>query len=66
MNHRKWAAVPASGRSTGRATPMRRLIAGILAGAAVAAGLLAAGCNTVSGMGKDIKAAGEAIEKSAR
>ena len=30
------------------------------------AALFLAGCNTVEGMGKDIKKGGEAIEKSAR
>ncbi len=38
---------------------MRRLIA-IMAAVAVA---LLAGCNTVQGIGKDIKKGGEAIEK---
>jgi len=32
---------------------------------AFAAALLLAGCNTVEGVGKDIKKGGEAIEKSA-
>jgi predicted small secreted protein len=34
--------------------------------AALAAGLALAGCNTVQGVGKDIKKGGEAIEKSAK
>ena len=33
---------------------------------AAAAVLLLAGCNTVEGMGKDIKKAGDKIEKSAK
>ncbi|HYF22824.1 MAG TPA: entericidin A/B family lipoprotein [Caulobacteraceae bacterium] len=33
--------------------------------AAAAAALLAAGCNTVAGMGRDAKAAGAAVEKAA-
>jgi predicted small secreted protein len=32
---------------------------------ALAAALVLAGCNTVEGVGKDIKKGGEAIEKSA-
>ncbi|MBL0140590.1 MAG: entericidin A/B family lipoprotein [Betaproteobacteria bacterium] len=32
---------------------------------AIAAALALAGCNTVEGVGKDIKKGGEAIEKSA-
>jgi len=34
--------------------------------AALVAGLALAGCNTVEGMGKDIKKGGEAIEKAAK
>jgi predicted small secreted protein len=33
---------------------------------AIAAALLLAGCNTVQGVGKDIKKGGEAIEKAAK
>jgi predicted small secreted protein len=32
----------------------------------IAAALVLAGCNTVEGMGKDIKKGGEAIEKAAK
>jgi entericidin B len=32
----------------------------------MAMGLLLTGCNTVEGMGRDIKKGGEAIEKSAK
>jgi entericidin B len=32
---------------------------------AIAAALVLAGCNTVEGLGKDIKKGGEAIEKAA-
>ncbi|HJV05765.1 entericidin A/B family lipoprotein [Paludibacterium denitrificans] len=32
----------------------------------LAAGLLLAGCNTVSGVGKDIRSAGSAIERAAK
>ena len=66
MTDAKWLAAPVGDRSSGRVTPARRAMHGILVGALAIAGLLLAGCNTVSGMGKDIKAAGEAIEKSAR
>jgi predicted small secreted protein len=38
----------------------------MLAVAALVAGLALAGCNTVEGMGKDIKKGGEAIEKAAK
>lgn len=41
---------------------MRKII--ILAVAA--ASLLAAACNTVEGVGKDVSAAGEAVEETAR
>jgi predicted small secreted protein len=43
-------------------TTMKRLIIAVLALCAV----VLAGCNTVEGMGKDIKKAGETIEKSAK
>ncbi len=33
--------------------------------AIVVAALVAAGCNTISGMGKDIEAAGSAVDKAA-
>ena len=33
---------------------------------AIAAALVLAGCNTVEGVGKDIKKGGEAIEKAAK
>ena len=36
----------------------------LLAGLAIGA-LLTSGCNTVEGMGKDLKAGGQAIEKAA-
>ena len=42
---------------------MLKKIAGILALAGVALGLAA--CNTVEGVGKDVKATGTAIEKAA-
>jgi entericidin B len=32
----------------------------------IALGLAASGCNTVQGMGKDLKKGGEAIEKAAK
>ena len=38
---------------------MKRLIAGLLAAACLA------GCNTIEGVGKDIKKGGEVIEKAA-
>lgn len=38
----------------------------ILATIAVIGGLALAGCNTVEGAGKDIKSAGQAIEKTAK
>jgi predicted small secreted protein len=41
---------------------MKRLIAWLALAGAVA---VTAGCNTVEGMGKDIKAAGGGIEKAA-
>ena len=41
---------------------MRRMLAVLMAFAAVA---LASGCNTIEGAGKDIKAAGGAVEKAA-
>ena len=41
---------------------MKQLIISVLALCVV----VLAGCNTVEGMGKDIKKAGETIEKSAR
>lgn len=31
----------------------------------LASGLAVAGCNTVEGLGKDVKSAGEAVEKTA-
>jgi predicted small secreted protein len=34
--------------------------------AAVGAGLLLAGCNTISGMGRDLSAAGQAVSGAAR
>jgi predicted small secreted protein len=66
MTNTKWLAAPVGDRSSGRVTVASKVMHGVLAGALVIVGLLLAGCNTVSGMGKDIKAAGEAIEKSAR
>lgn len=41
-----------------------RIIATLLAAALAAASL--SGCNTAEGFGKDLEAAGEAIEKEAR
>jgi entericidin B len=37
----------------------------IVAIALVTGGLLVSGCNTVAGAGKDVKSAGQAIEKTA-
>ena len=42
---------------------MRRKLAALLA--LIGIGITAAGCNTIQGAGKDIKAAGGAIEKTA-
>ena len=42
---------------------MRRRIAALLALAGMV--LLVAGCNTIEGAGRDVKAAGSAIEKAA-
>ena len=42
---------------------MRRMLASIMAGAMLAAAV--AGCNTIEGAGKDVKAAGGAVEKAA-
>jgi len=55
-------AVPSwkCGRSKGKQS-MRKLI--VLAAAATA--LLVASCNTVSGMGKDVSAAGHAVSRTA-
>ena len=45
---------------------MRRSVAALLAFAAMAVASLAlVGCNTIEGMGKDVKAGGQAIEKAA-
>jgi predicted small secreted protein len=41
---------------------MKRLIAWLVLGSAVA---FLGGCNTVEGLGKDVKAAGSGIEKAA-
>lgn len=38
----------------------------LLVMAAVVAGLVLSGCNTVQGVGKDIKKGGEAIEKAGK
>ncbi|MCB1800178.1 MAG: entericidin A/B family lipoprotein [Gammaproteobacteria bacterium] len=43
--------------------PTRR--SGFVIGAALLVPLFLAGCNTVSGLGEDVEAAGDAIEKSA-
>ena len=32
----------------------------------VAAAIVAAGCNTISGMGKDVEAAGSAVDRAAQ
>lgn len=42
---------------------LKKVVA-VFVGAAVAAGALSA-CNTIEGMGKDIKSTGKAIEKTA-
>lgn len=39
---------------------MKKIVAAILAGLALA------GCNTIEGIGKDVKKGGEAIERAAR
>ena len=46
-------------------TPNRCSKIPLLLGVALALPLLLAGCNTVSGLGEDVEAAGEASEKSA-
>lgn len=38
----------------------------ILKFAVIAAALIASACNTVEGVGKDVKSAGDAVEKAAK
>jgi predicted small secreted protein len=45
---------------------MKRWIISVLALCVALGMVMLAGCNTVEGMGKDIKKAGESIEKSAK
>jgi entericidin B len=43
----------------------RKMVAALLLVGFALAALTATGCNTVEGMGKDLKAGGQAIEKAA-